>query len=105
MKWVVRFKKKWNIKSDFQLIIIFIVFAITGSLSLYVSRPILSFFSINSDNFGVIGYYPLRIAIVFPIYQILIIVVGTMFGQFNFFWKLEKKILSRLRLNCFFKNN
>ena len=44
-----RFKEKWNIDSNYQLVIIFIVFAITGSLSLFVSNPILEALSIQKN--------------------------------------------------------
>ena len=91
-----RFKEKWNISSNYQLAIILIVFAITGSLSLYVSRPVLEALSINKEIFSAWLYWPLRIIIVFPIYQILILIIGTIFGQFKFFWKFEKKFLKRI---------
>ena len=91
-----RFKEKWNISSNYQLAIILIVFAITGSLSLYVSRPVLEALSINKKIFSTWLYWPLRIIIVFPIYQILILIIGTIFGQFKFFGNL-KKVLKKNR--------
>ena len=91
-----RLKENWNITSNFQLAIILIVFAITGSLSLYVSRPILKVLSINEEVLSSWFYWPLRIIIVFPIYQILILIIGAIFGQFNFFWKFEKKFLKKI---------
>jgi hypothetical protein len=41
---------------------------------------------------GVIIY----ILLVFPLYQILLMVYGTLLGQFTFFWKWEKKILTSI---------
>ena len=41
-----RLKAKWNINSNVQLIIIFIVFAITGSLSLQITKPILIYIGV-----------------------------------------------------------
>ena len=93
-----KFKEKWNITSNFQLIIIFIVFSVTGSLSLLVSGPLLDFLCIKKDLLSPCFFWPLRIFIVFPIYQVLILIVGTLFGQFNFFWSFEKKMLSRIGL-------
>ena len=43
-----RLKAKWNIHSNVQLIIIFIVFAITGSLSLKITKPILIYIGVDS---------------------------------------------------------
>jgi len=96
-----KFKEKWNIDSNYQLIIIFIVFAITGSLSLVVSGPILEALSIERETLSVWIFWPLRIMIVFPIYQILILIIGTIFGQFSFFWEFEKKFLKRIGFKNF----
>tara|TARA_B100000963_G_scaffold160116_3_gene139281 strand:- start:6352 stop:6657 length:306 start_codon:yes stop_codon:yes gene_type:complete len=91
-----KFKEKWNICSNYQLVIILIVFAITGSLSLYVSTPILKALSIEKEILSIWLFWPLKILIIFPIYQILILIIGTIFGQFKFFWKFEKKFLKRI---------
>ena len=88
-----RLKKKWNINSNFQLVIILIVFAITGSASLFVSSPILDFFGMTKESMTSWLYHPLRLILIFPVYQVLIIVIGTIFGQFKFFWDFEKKML------------
>ena len=29
-------------------------------------------------------------------YQILLIIIGTIFGEFKYFWEMEKKILSKI---------
>ena len=90
--------KRFNAKSNKHLLIIFIIFALSGSGSLFISSPILS--SINLESF--ITYYPLyllvRVLIIIPIYQIMLIIIATLFGEFNYFWKFEKKILQRLKL-------
>ena len=96
-----RFKEKWNISSNYQLVIILIVFAITGSLSLYVSTPILEALSIDREILSIWLFWPLKILIIFPIYQILILIIGTIFGQFKFFWKFEKKFLKRIGFKKF----
>jgi|TARA_B100000780_G_scaffold245173_1_gene189107 hypothetical protein len=104
MKWFENLKEKWNIKSNFSLIIILIVFAITGSGSLLVAEPILSYFNFNENTINPYIYFPLRIILIFPIYQVLILIVGTVFGHFNFFWQFEKKMLSKLGFARFFKD-
>ena len=96
-----KLKKKWKINSNFQLVIILIVFAITGSASLVVSSPILDFFGITKESMDSWLYHPLRLILVFPIYQVLIIVIGTIFGQFKFFWAFEKKMLVSLGFKRF----
>jgi sterol desaturase/sphingolipid hydroxylase (fatty acid hydroxylase superfamily) len=100
-------KKKWGIESDVQLTVIFIVFAITGTVSAKLALPLLEFIGIQATNFekiplGMILYFLLRIMIIFPIYQVLLIIVATLFFQFKFFWEFEKKILKRMGLNFLF---
>ncbi len=96
MRFYNNLKKKWGIKSNYKLIIIFIVFAITGSLSLIISDPLLSFLKINKDEISILLFIPSRIIIVFIVYQILILVIGFIFGQFSFFWQFEKKIIKKI---------
>ena len=103
-------KKKWNISSNFQLIVIFIVFAITGTTSAKLAVPFLELLDIYHSDFnniklGNILYLILRILVIFPIYQILLIVVAIFFFQFKFFWEFEKKILKRIGFGFLFKKN
>ena len=44
-------KEKWNISSNFQLLIIFIVFAITGTTSAKLAVPLLELLNIYPSNF------------------------------------------------------
>jgi hypothetical protein len=98
-----RLKEKWNIKSNFQILMILVVFSITGSASLYVGKPVLSWLDLQRSNFetdfiwGGLSYYALRILVIFPIYQVLLITIGTLLGQFQFFWNVEKKMLKRFK--------
>ena len=103
-----KLKERWGITSNFQLIIIFIVFAITGSSSVYVAKPFLEWIGMNRESFseawlGGFVYWTLRLLLIFPFYQILLVVFGWLFGQFKFFWGFEKKMLSRMGLGFLFK--
>ena len=91
-------KDKWNLKSNFQLVIILIVFAVTGSGSLYISKPLMEFLSISSQNMDIYLYWILRFIIVTVVYQFVLLLVAFVFGQFNWFWNFEKKILKKMRL-------
>ena len=92
-------KKFLKVNSNFQLLIILIVFAITGSLSLYLSEFILNFLNVSQDNMNILFYWFLRILILFPVYQFLLIFIGTLFGQFSYFWEFEKKFLKKIGIN------
>ena len=91
-------KDKWNLKSNFQLVIILVVFAITGSGSLYISKPLMEFLSISSENMNVYLYWILRFFIITVVYQFVLLLVAFVFGQFNWFWNFEKKILKKMGL-------
>jgi hypothetical protein len=92
------FKERWNITSNWQLTVILIVFAITGSTSAYLSKPILSFLGIEKGDISGWIYYPLYIILIFPVYQVLLVSFGFIFGQFKFFWAFEKKMLQSMKL-------
>ena len=93
-----KFKERWNITSNFQLGIIFLVFAINGSLSVFIAKPILNFVGITTENLNSFLYYPLRIILIFLVYQFTLIIVGTLFGQKEFFLNFSKKMWSRFGL-------
>ena len=90
-----RLKEKWGITSNFQIILILIVFAINGSFAAWVAEPMTEFVGISRDTTNGWVYWPIRILIVFPVYQITLPLVGFCFGQFRFFWEFEKKIFGR----------
>tara|TARA_B100001996_G_C18608845_1_gene572885 strand:+ start:439 stop:735 length:297 start_codon:yes stop_codon:yes gene_type:complete len=91
-------RDKWNLKSNFQLVIILIVFAITGSGSLYISKPLMEFLSISNENMDIYLYWILRFLIVTLVYQFVLLLVAFVFGQFNWFWNFEKKMLKKIGL-------
>jgi hypothetical protein len=99
-----KLKERWGITTNLQLILIFIVFAINGSFATFVAKPVTEFIGISSETTSLWIYIPLRILLIFPIYQFTLPLVGWVFGQFKFFWNFEKKMLSRLGLGFLFKN-
>jgi hypothetical protein len=92
-----KLKERWGITSNFQLIILFIVFAITGSLSAYLSKPFTNYIGLTEENLGTF-FLPVRLVAIFPIYQVLLVFIGFLFGQFTFFWWFEKKMLRGMKL-------
>jgi|TARA_A100001388_G_scaffold142203_1_gene105481 hypothetical protein len=89
--------KLFKVENYFRLLIIFTVFGITGSLSVVLGKYVLiSIFSSNIQNNEF--YWLIRILLIFPLYQILLIIIGTLFGEFKYFWAIEKKILVRLKI-------
>ena len=96
-----KLKEKWGITSNFQIIIILLVFSITGSVAVWIAKPVLNLVGLDKEVVSPWLFCPIRIFIIFPIYQILIVIIGTLFGQFKFFWGFEKKMLTRLGFKRF----
>jgi hypothetical protein len=93
-----KLKERWNVTSNKQVGMILLVFAITGFSSLQLAKPFLSLVGIT-ENFEPHWFYRvLRLVLIFPIYQVLLVFIGAVFGQFSFFWNFEKKMLERLKL-------
>ena len=93
-----KLKQRWNITSNFQFFTILMVFAITGSTSALIAKPILTFIGITKESVNIWLYYPLYIIIILPIYKILLLFIGTLAGQRDFFWNFIKKMLDRMGL-------
>ncbi|MBT3281804.1 MAG: diacylglyceryl transferase [Cryomorphaceae bacterium] len=98
-----KLKERWGITSNFQIIIIFIVFAITGSTSAYISGPLTEYI-IGDSNINSFFKIIIRILLLTPIYQVLLLFFGFIFFQFNFFFKFVKKFLSFLGLGFLFRD-
>lgn len=91
--WAERLKSKWGIESNFSFWMIMLTFTLAG-LSITRIRPL---------YWGVLGFdtqppsmwiqVPTYLLLVFPTYQISLIVFGTLLGQFKFFWAKEKAML------------
>jgi hypothetical protein len=84
-----RLKKKWGITSNFQLFIIFIVFGITGSFSVLITEPVILFIFGDLDGLNPLLSWLLRMLILFPIYQALLLFFGFIFFQYKFFYQFE----------------
>ncbi|WP_298346549.1 DUF6787 family protein [uncultured Algibacter sp.] len=96
-----KLKERWGIEHNWQIAIILIVFAVTGSTASYIGKPILAFLNITTEKFSSFGYWTIRILLLFVVYQFLLVFFGWLFGQHKFFWNFEKKMLRRIGLKRF----
>ncbi len=87
--------RRLNIQSFYQFMVIMLIFAITGSLSLYITVELFQFIGLQAENLNPVIFWPIRIILLFIIYQVLLLLVALPFGQFQYFWKFEKKFLNR----------
>ena len=98
-----KLKERWKIDSNRQLMIIFVVFAVTGSTSAKFAGPATDLFGITREM-GWYVYWPFRLLIIFPLYQVLLVFFGWLYGQYDFFWNFEKKMLKGMKLGFLIKN-
>jgi len=88
-------KKRWQIESNFQVVIILVVFACTGFSAVYAKEFIFSWLGVDPE-------WPFWIrtiiwlVTILPTYNVLLLFYGTVFGQREFFWAFIKKTLGRL---------
>ena len=87
-----KLKQRWNITSNFQFFIILLVFAITGSTSALIAKPILAFIGITKESVSLWLYYPLYIIVILPFYKILLLLFGTLAGQNTFFCPVSQPL-------------
>ena len=88
-----RLQTKWKLDSLFQVVMVLVVFACTGFTILFIKNPILDFFGVEKGGFVNTVLYLL---LVLPLYQIILLIYGFIFGQFDFFWEKEKQIGRRI---------
>ncbi|RIV68831.1 DUF6787 family protein [Flagellimonas aequoris] len=93
-----KLENKWKVTYKWEMITIFIVFAITGSLAGKMAGPLVEWIGLGKGTIHHVLYWTIRILIIFPLYQVLLISIGWLFGQFQFFWNFEKKMLKRMGL-------
>jgi hypothetical protein len=92
-KWIEKLKTRWNVKNAWQVILILVVFACTGFTVMFLKKPILTFLAGEEGNttLGTVLYY----IFILPLYNIILLVYGFIFGQFQFFWQFEKRFMER----------
>lgn len=86
---------RWGVHTVWQVIVILIVFALTGFTAMYIKKPIFAWIGINSDT----PWWQrtlVWLVTVLPAYQVLLLFYGFLLGQFTFFWTFEKRMFDRI---------
>jgi len=91
--WLDKLKKRWNLGSTAQVLVVLLVFACTGFSVFFLKRPLLTWIAGPEGNttLATVLYYIL----ILPIYNVLLLAWGFVFGQFDFFWRFEKRFVER----------
>ena len=94
MSWIEKLKNRWNLKNTAQVVVVLIVFACTGMTVLLIKPPLTDWVTEGGtqNSWFRIVYYIL----ILPVYNVLLLMYGFIFGQFKFFWEFEKRTFRRL---------
>ena len=88
-------KERWGVNTVFDVVVILIVFAITGFLSLFVSNCVFETVNLTSaDPFWLRAV--VYIFTVLPAYQVILFIVGTLLGQGKFVRGFLKMMFGRM---------
>ncbi|MFN8344983.1 MAG: DUF6787 family protein [Spirosomataceae bacterium] len=92
MTWIEKLKNRWGVTTGGQVLIILLVFACTGFTVMYTKRLMVQWLNIGSTW----AIWAFNILVILPLYQIILLIYGWLFGQFRFFWSFEQKMFRRL---------
>jgi hypothetical protein len=88
-------KQKWGIENNFQFWLIFTIFGISGTSTLFVKEPIFTLFGIDElTPFWV--KFLVYILTITPAYFILLMIYGTLLGQYRFFSRFTKDFFIKI---------
>ena len=99
-----KLKQRWGLTSNLRVVLIIVVFSINGSFAAWIAKPATDLIGLSSDTTHPLIFWPVRILLVFLIYQTTLPLVGFVFGQFTFFWNFSKKMWMRLGFKKLMKN-
>jgi hypothetical protein len=91
--WMTRLGNRWGVPPS-RVAIILVVFACTGFTVMFLKRPIVAWVTGEGDPhflFSVLYY-----VLILPLYNVVLLIYGALFGQFSFFWAFEKRFFQRL---------
>ncbi len=93
MNWIERLRARWKLKSAAQVVIVLLVFACTGFTILFIKKPVLNWLAgeQGDSTLATVLYY----IFILPLYNIILLGYGFIFGQFRFFWEFEKRFMER----------
>ncbi len=88
--------KLFGVNNIIKLVLVFLVFSLSGLIALYASDILTSFLSKFIDNNILILI--LKIVSIFILYQIVIIITAIPFGQFSYFISYQRRLIKKIKL-------
>ncbi len=88
-----RLKARWGV-SNWGIVAILLAFSLAGSTVLRIGRPIVDF--ILPANPPRWLWWTVRILVIVPVYEVLLLTFGTILGQGRFFLDKQRRLLRAL---------
>jgi hypothetical protein len=95
-KILVKLQTRWGVDSLWQVLVILLVFSITGMSIVYVRAPVYGLLGIDQHS----AWWVRVLAFIFiamPLYQVMLLGYGVLLGQRKFFWAFSKRVIGRFR--------
>jgi len=94
MDWIDKLKLRWDLNTTWQVLVVLFVFACTGFTVMFLKNPLLGLIdpSFKESIVFTVLYYIL----ILPVYNLILLFYGMIFGQFKFFWEFEKRFVKRM---------
>ena len=92
---IEKLKERWNVRNGWDVLIILIVFACTGFSVLYAKRGLFFLIGLTPESPAWLRW-TVNILIILPLYQVILLAWGWIWGKFDFFWQFEKRMFSRI---------
>ncbi len=93
---LARLQEKWKLESALQVVIVLLVFSLTGSTVVMIRKAFFAWMGFDATTSLWLKTFA-YIAFIMPAYQILLLGYGALFGQFSFFWRKEKKLFAKIK--------
>ena len=85
-----RLQKRWGVSTR-DMVVILIVFAITGMTVLRLSRYVVE--ALIGSDAPSWQYWTVKLLVIVPMYEVLLLSIGILFGQRRFFVEKQKRLL------------
>lgn len=92
-----KLEKLFKARSRVHLVLIFFIFGISGSISLFLSDYVLELLNSGLLNLNHFYLLILRLLVLIILYQFILLIVSFVFGEFNYFSKYSLKLLSFIK--------
>jgi hypothetical protein len=90
VSFIQKLQDRWKVDSPIKVILILTVFALTGSTVVYIKGYVKPYFQ-DYWWFDLLYYVA-----ILPVYNLILLIYGFIFGQFSYFWEFEKRFFARI---------